>query len=250
MWRWFLLRIDVLQKAHHTDHFSLVAGTKEDMEHVNNLLQPAGRHQNVEGFISPLNEEHSLGTITNVKNILQSTPANELIFCQSNHLSFSQIISLYEQTGRLAKLRLHAYGSSSIIGSDSKNEAGQVLNTEEYRLSLAVNLRLKRLVDLISAILLLLVFPLHFLLNKHPLQLMIHCLQVIINQKTWIGFSNSYQHLPVLKPSVLNPAGIPHNRPQINTEGLHLADEWYAREYNPGGDIKIILTSYKKLGQK
>jgi O-antigen biosynthesis protein len=250
LWRWLLLKMDVLQKAGDTDLFSLVAGTKKDMDHVNNLLQHTGRHQSIEGFISPLKEEHSLGTIADIQSILQNTPAKELILCQGNNLSFAQIISLYEQTGSGVKLHLHAYNSGSIIGSDSKNEAGQILNTEEFKLAAAVNLRLKRLIDLVSSLMLLFFFPVHFLFNKHPVRLLKHCLQIIINQKTWVGFSTRYQHLPVLKPSVLNPAGVPHSQSQLTAEGLQLADEWYAREYNPGGDITIIITSYKNLGKK
>ncbi len=251
VWRSVLLKIDVLQKADDDDEqLSLVAGTKADMQHINTLLKHTGRHQRIAGFISPLAEEHSLGSINDLQQILQNTPARELILCQSNQLSFAQIIEVYEQTGKQVKLRLHAYQSSSIIGSDSKNEAGQVLNAEEYKLAFAVNLRLKRLIDFVAAIVLLLLFPFHFVFNKQPLQLLAHCLQVIINQKTWVGYSTAGKHLPGLKPSVINPAGIPHGQSQLNTEGLLLADEWYAREYIPAKDIQIIFTSYKKLGAK
>lgn len=250
IWRWFLIKTDVLQKADDTDQLTLVAGTKEDMQHVNALLNPAGKHQQIAGFVSPLQEEHSLGSTANLQQILQDTPAKELILCQSEQLSFTQIIELYQQTDRKVKLRLHAYRSSSIIGSDSKNEAGQVLNTEAYKMSRAVNLRLKRLIDLLSATLLLLLFPVHFFFHKHPLQLMANCWQVLINQKTWVGFSTAYKHLPLLKPSIVNPAGIPHSQSQLNAEGLQLADEWYAREYEPSNDLQIIFTSYKKLGVK
>jgi O-antigen biosynthesis protein len=250
LWRWLLLKMDVLQKAGDTDLFSLVVGTGEDRKHVNNLLQHTGRHQTIQGFVSPLQEDHSLGTVAELQNILQNTPAKELIFCQGSYLSFSQIIGLYEQTGKHVKLHLHAQNSSSIIGSDSKNEAGQILNTEEYQLAAARNLRVKRLLDVVSSLLLLVVFPIHFFTNRHPLQLLIHCFEIIINQKTWIGFSARQPHLPVLKPSVLNPAGVPHSQTQLTAEGLQLADEWYAREYRPGGDLTIIFTSYKKLGYK
>jgi O-antigen biosynthesis protein len=250
LWRWLLLQMDLLQKHNDKDLFSLVAGTKEDLDRVNNLLQHTGRHQTIEGFVSPLQEEHSLGSIADIQKVLQNTPTKELILCQGNHLSFAQIIGLYERTGKQVTLHLHAQNSSSIIGSDSKNEAGQVLNTENYRLSTAKNLRLKRLIDLLSSVLFVIFFPVHFLLNRHPVQLIIHCLQIIMNRKTWIGFSTRYQHLPVLKPSVLNPAGVPHSQSQLTAEGLQLADEWYAREYRPGGDITILFANYKKLGEK
>jgi len=101
---------------------------------------------------------------------------------------------------------------------------------------------------MVSSFLLLLCFPLHFLFNKHPLTLLKHSLQVLLYRKTWVGYSNPHLHLPKLKPSVLGPAGIPHSQMQLNAEGLLLADEWYAREYEVLNDISILFSSYKKLG--
>lgn len=251
LWRWILLQTDVVQKAEDTeDHFTVVAGTQEDLRTVNSLLKYSGREQSIQGFVSPLNEEHSISNIKDIQKLLENAPLKELILCESKHLSFTQIISLFEQTGKRVKLRLHANGSESIIGSDSKNEAGEILNSRKYQLAQAVNLRLKRLVDLLSAFGLLLLFPVHFFFNKHPLTLLNHCMQVLINQKTWIGYSAAHPHLPALQPSVLGPAGVPHRQTQLNKEGLLLADEWYARDYEVLYDIKAIISNYKKLGIK
>ena len=249
LWRWLLLKTDVLQKAEdEEDHFSIVAGTQKDLQTVNTILKAAGRQQIIQGFISPLNEEHSLGTIKDMHHLLRNTPVKELILCQSDALSFAQIISLYEQTGKQVKLRLHAAASKSIIGSDSKNEAGEVLNTQSYKLAKLVNRRIKRLIDFSTATFFLLLFPVHFLFNKHPIQFLKHCIQVLLYQKTWIGYSGVHASFPAIKSSVLGPAGVPHSKTQLNAEGLLLADEWYAREYEPAYDLQTIFTNYKKLG--
>lgn len=250
VWRWILLYTDVLRKADDEDDiFSLVAGTKNDLDKINALLRQSVR-TTVEGFVSPLAEEHSLGSITDIQALLKSTPAKELILCESNHLSFAQIISLYEQTGKQVKLRLHAANSECIVGSDSKNEAGYVLNSKQYSLAQAVNLRLKRLIDIVVGFLLLITFPLHFIFNKHPFLLLQNSLQVFIGKKTWVGFYAEHKHLPDLKPSVLGVAGVPHSETKLNTEGLLMADEWYAREYEAFYDLKTILFNYKNLGSK
>ncbi|MEQ1798160.1 MAG: glycosyltransferase [Lacibacter sp.] len=249
IWRWLLLKADIVQKAEDEDeHFTVVAGTQQDLQTVNVLLKHSGRLQHIQGFVSPLNEERSLGNLNDLQKLLANAPLKELILCESKDLSFAQIISLYEQTGQQVKLRLHATGSDSIIGSDSKNEAGQVLNSRQYQLAQLVNLRLKRLVDIVSSSFLLVLFPFHFLFNKHPLTLLNHSMQVLLYRKTWIGYSAVHQHLPKLKPSVLGPAGIPHIQMQLNAEGLLLADEWYAREYEVLNDLSILFSSYKKLG--
>jgi GT2 family glycosyltransferase len=251
LWRRLLLYADILEKAiDEDDYFSLVAGTETDLVKVNNLLHQHGRSQTIQGFVSPLNEEKSLGRLAELPQLLQNTPANELILCQSKNLSFAQIIQLYEQTGKRVKLRLHAQQSESIIGSDSKNEAGEVLHREKLQLSEEVNLRLKRLIDVSTSLLFLLSFPVHFIINRHALGLLQHSIAVIRGRKTWIGFSTSRKHLPTLPASVLGPAGQPHHLSHLKEEGLLLADEWYAREYEPVYDLKTIFANYQKLGSK
>ena len=54
----------------------------------------------------------------------------------SERISFHR---LNRKTGNRVKLRLHAQHSESIIGSDSKNEAGEVLHREKFQLSEEVN---------------------------------------------------------------------------------------------------------------
>jgi O-antigen biosynthesis protein len=251
LWRRILLQTDVLERAvEKDDYFSLVAGTQADLQKVNNLLQQYGRTQTIQGFVSPLNEEHALGNVTELRQLLQNTPANELILCQSNSLSFAKIIQLYEQTGKQVKLRLHAEGSESIIASDSKNEAGEVLHRQHYQISQSVNLRLKRLIDFSSSLFFLLSFPFHLIFHKKPVGLLQNSVQVLFKQKTWIGYSSNRPQLPVLPVSILGPAGLPHSSSTLKEEGLLLADEWYAREYEPLYDLKIIFANYQKLGSK
>jgi GT2 family glycosyltransferase len=249
VWRWILLQTQVIQKAEN-DHeqLTLVAGTAADLHNVNDLLHHTGRHESIKGFISPLGEEHSLGHLSQMETIMENTTAKELILCESEHLSFQQIINLFEANGKRVKLRLHAKGSRSIIGSDSKNEAGQVLNIQQYQLARSVNLRLKRLIDVVTSAVFLISFPVHFIFNRQAAGLLANSAQVLLKKKTWVGFAVPHHHLPVLQPSVVNSAAIPHSQSQLNAEGLLLADEWYAKEYDPVNDIRIIFSAYKKLG--
>ena len=249
VWRMLLVQTDVLEKAiDEEDYFSIIAGTKADLQKINQLLQQNGRSRAIQGFVSPLAEQQALGTLAELPQVLQNTPANELVLCESRDLSFAAIIALYEQTGKKVKLRLHANGSESIIGSDSKNEAGEVLHSEQYQLAAEINLRLKRLIDVSTAAFFLLSFPVHFIFHKHPLRLLQQSVAVLTGRKTWIGFSAIRKQLPELPPSVLGPAGMPHHASNLKAEGLLLADEWYAREYEPQYDLKTIFTNYQKLG--
>lgn len=249
VWRMVLVQTDVLEKAiDEEDYFSIIAGTQADLQKINQLLQQNERSRAIQGFVSPLGEQRALGTIAELPQLLQNTPAKELVLCESKDLSFAEIIALYQQTGKKVKLRLHANGSESIIGSDSKNEAGEVLHSEQYQLAAEINLRLKRLIDVSTAAFFLLTCPLHFIFHKHPLRLLQQSVAVLAGRKTWVGFTAKRKQLPELPDSVLGVAGMPHHASNLKEEGLLLADEWYAREYEPQYDLKIIFTNYQKLG--
>ncbi len=249
-WRWVLLKTAVLELGDHTDNNTIIAGTQNEVAQINNLMNASEKNKNIAGFLSPLQEEHSLGLPLNYSQVLANIPATELIFCESNALSFSEIISLYQKAGKRVTLRLHAGGSSSIVGSDSKNDTGNTVGTKEYILDIAINKRLKRLGDVFCSFLFIITAPMHFLFNKHPLILLQHSFEVLVDKKTWIGYTGHVQQLPLLKPSILGPAGVPHSKNTLNTDGLQLANDWYAHKYEPLYDLVTIFTNYKNLGVK
>lgn len=249
LWRRLLLQLQVLEPDEaDEERYTVVVGRSADAQLVQQLTSKAGRTPYVRGFVSPLPEEHSLGTPDQLPQILESTPARELILCQGPELPFSSIINMYQQAGRRIKLRVHAAGSKSVVGSDSKHYAGEAIGAREYLLNRPVNRRLKRLSDVLLALLFLLILPLHFVMNRHPLGLLRHCLLVLTGSKTWVGYTGAVNGLPALPPSVLGPAGVPHSINKLNTEGLELANEWYAQEYEMLYDVVTVLTHYKNLG--
>ena len=71
---------------------------------------------------------------------------------------------------------------------------------------------------------------------------------VLFAQKTWIGYSGDATGLPLLKPSVLGPAGLPHKLNQLTNEGLGQANDWYAQEYDVMYDLITVFSHYKHLG--
>jgi len=55
--------------------------------------------------------------------------------------------------------------------------------------------------------------------------------------------------LPVLRKPVLACNGVPLTSKQgLPEQSLHTLDYWYARDYEPFHDIKIIWKNYRKLG--
>jgi hypothetical protein len=120
-----------------------------------------------------------------------------------------------------------------------------------FNLSNPYNKRLKRLIDFTSSLLFFITFPIHFVFVKRPLRFFSNCFSVLIGRKTWVGYAIAEKELPVLKPAILfsngHPAG---NRLSLNEEGLKIIDHWYAKDYQPVRDLRIIWRSYSHLGGK
>jgi hypothetical protein len=148
------------------------------------------------------------------------------------------------------RAKIHAKGSHSIVGSDSKDSSGESLSKENgFLLADPYNRRIKRLIDVSYSLLCIIFFPLHFIFNRHPLQFLSNCFQVLFARKTWIGYLSSGKHLPHLHRGVLACNGIPLSQQQsLPAESLYTLDYWYARDYEPGADLKMIFKNYSRLG--
>ncbi len=68
-----------------------------------------------------------------------------MIFCEGT-LSFKNIIDALQQVPENIKIKIHAAGSHSIVGSDSKDSSGEAVSKENgIKLADPYNRRLKRL---------------------------------------------------------------------------------------------------------
>ena len=64
-------------------------------------------------------------------------------------------------------VKIHAQGSMSIVGSNSKDSSGEAVSKENgFRLSDPYNRRLKRLIDISIAFISIISFPVHFIYSK------------------------------------------------------------------------------------
>ncbi|MBU6157836.1 MAG: glycosyltransferase, partial [Bacteroidetes bacterium] len=250
LWRTFLLRVGILESAiKEEERYTLVVGTKEQAASLEKMMLQFGKSAPLKGVVSPIAEPDTLGTMQDLKAIVKGMPVHELIFCEGPHLSFKQIIAYYREMPTGIKLRLHASGSESVIGSDSKFYSGEAIGAKQYRLSEPVYRRLKRLIDVAFALLFLLLLPIHFFTNRHPLRLLKNAWMVLIGSKTWIGYDGMPEsELPSLPTAVLGPNGFASSLHTLQAAARRQANEWYAGEFDLLRDIYLIITHYKYLG--
>lgn len=235
--------VDVISKP-----YILVAASKDEYEEVNGFLQEKGLGDKVIGRIgSNGNGQHRVSSLEGVKSAARSLNAQELIF-YAGQLSYNTIIEQVRELGGVLKLRF--YAGNSIVGSDDKTTKGLILSAEaECRLARPGNRRIKRLIDVVVALAGLITFPLQLFLVRRPGRFFQYCFQVIGGRKTWIGYRLHQKNLPRLRPGVLPPDGAARGKAQeLTPESLRLIDYWYAHDYEPWQDLRLVVKNYRYLG--
>jgi len=250
--RWLLIRWNVLFDAGEKEEHShvLIVGNKKQFDDIVELMHRSGSQQKLVGRVSvDQHDDSGFGYWKDISRLQPSLAFKEIIFCEGN-LSFKEIIGAVQKIPPGVRIKYHAAGSHSIIGSDLRNGSGKTLSKEEeFRLADPYNRRIKRLIDCSTAIFFLLSFPIHFLFVKKPVSFLGNCFLVLFGKKTWLGYVVNERHLPKLRPGVIGVNGISlHSQQHLPAESLQMVDHWYAMDYQPSQDLKLIFSSYRRLG--
>lgn len=250
--RWILVQTRVIgSRKEKEEHFNtLIAGTIQEYEATLALLKLAGLEHKVAGRVSTEpGENNSLGYYKNLKNISGTIPIREVIYC-TGHLSYSDLISYLHEIPSGITLKIHATGSSSIVGSQSKDISGESVSHDNgFKLADPYNKRLKRLADISIAAISILFFPFQLLIQKKPLIFIRNCFAVLFAVKTWVGYAVPEKNLPKIRKGIVACNGISlSNEQKLSKESLQMMDYWYARDYDIVNDLKLIWKVYRYLG--
>ncbi len=250
--RYFLIKAGVIssekQKEEHTTF--VVAGTVSEYKEVIQLLEEAGFRQQVLGRVAvDKDDTAAIGHISQLPALTASLPFREVIFCQGA-TSFSSIIETIRGLPQGVTARIHAAGSHSVVGSDSKDSSGEAVSRENgFKLADPYYRRLKRGTDVLVSVAGLITFPVLVFLVKRPAGFLLNIFHVLLAGKTWIGYAGTAVGLPALRRGILGCNGMPPRQPiPLSTESLDLADHWYARDYTPSADLRLIFRFYRNLG--
>lgn len=230
---------------------TLVAADADEYHKVVSLMQQAGLQERVLGRIAVAEDDDAaIGNWKNLAALPDSVPYREIIYCEGK-LTFSQIIESIQTLPKRVHVKFHAARSSSIVGSDSRDTSGEFVSSETpLVLRQPYYRRIKRLIDAGFALIALLTFPLQLLLVRNPLRFLSRCIKVLCMQMTWVGYAQEEKNLPSLRKPVLACNGSPASvKQQIPADGLQLLDYWYARDYEPVNDLRLILRMYRRLGE-
>ncbi|MBS1578259.1 MAG: glycosyltransferase [Bacteroidetes bacterium] len=238
--RWILLQFKIGNYQNVSLLKSVIIGSKQNTENIVDILKEFNRHEKIIANIYATNYAKEL------KENITRLNINEIIFC-TPELSVNEIIFLIKQYKGDCCFSFYNTLTNTIINSYNKNETGISYSVNgSFNLSMPYYKRLKRLVDVVASFILLLTFPLQLLFIKNGFNAIKNCWQIFIGYKTFVGYYSYNNHLPYIKPSIMQCSS---TKKILDETILNQADKQYAKDYDYLTDIKLIIFNYKLLGK-
>ena len=225
----------------------IIVGGEEEVKRVSRLYQSLGSTQ-----IETLPDAQC--DVGRIDDAIRYYNADEVVFC-SKDLPIQRIISIMASLGnmpgrhRQVEYKIAPTDSSFIIGSNSIHRT-EDLYTEELRtIADPLNRRNKRLFDVISSILLIVLSPILLPFQQHKRSYFAHCWQVLSGKKSWVGVSTAQTHREQCVSATRNGIFAPEDAlsrrssslsPELK-QRLHLR---YLRNYKLTTDLQIL---YKNI---
>jgi hypothetical protein len=174
------------------DTTTIIVGGKNEASRVQDLLNKTKANCKVAGYVTVGNDieqgDDYLGDVSRLRDIVQVFNAEEVIFC-SKDISATQIIQWMSGVNLPGmQYKIVPEESTFIIGSNSKNSAGDFYALDiSMALSEPQNQRKKRILDVVVTILLTVISPILILVIKQRAKFIKNLWEVLFGQKTWVG---------------------------------------------------------------
>lgn len=250
--RWAFVKAGILnsRRDYNSELNTVIVGSSSEYTNALKVMKEAGYAERVIGRVALSdNDTTGIASYKNLKQAHRNIGFREIIFCVGD-LSLSEILNIIPKVSSSVKIKFHIDKSQSIVGSDSKDRSGEAVSKENgFALSDPYYRRSKRLIDILVALLSLISFPVHLFFVKKPFHFFANCFSVLLSQKTWVGYAEGIKPFPSLRKGVLACNGIPpseHN--ELPEESVKAINYWYAHDYQPVNDLRLIWRGYKLLG--
>ena len=208
---------------------TLIVGRNGEAERVRSLYASLGIPEG-NLLLQDVNDAHRLQEIIRIEHV------EEVVFCGAD-IELQRIISLMaglKTTG--VDYKIAPAEGDYIIGSNSILSKDDLFADELLTISTDTCRRTKRIFDLTTALLLLLLSPILFWLQRRNGLYFKHCLSVLTGKSSWVGYTG---HTGVFAPSDLAPGASAEfqNRLMIR----------YMRRYKTATDAAILLRNWNRI---
>lgn len=198
------------------------------------------------------NNKEVIGDVSQLNEIIKVNKIDELIFCSKDIEASSIIGTMLVSSNPTTEFKIAPPESVSVIGSNSIHTTGDLYVIDLNALSKGVNKRKKRLFDIMSGVVLLLLSPVVIWLMHSPIGFIKNTIMVIAGQLSWVGISFDGQSKPKqsdLKQGVLEPVdGL--QKKSVSESLNQRINIMYAKDYKVLNDLRILLKAFRFLGRR
>lgn len=177
-----------------------------------------------------------------IASIAREPDIRRIVFCAGS-MSLENIISEIKETSA-TRLRFlfHMKNTLSVAGSHTLAPGAEIVSPFiTYRIADPYQQRIKRLLDLLLALLLL---PAS-LFHPQKKGLLANIGKVLAGKRTWVGYAGDRPSLPRIRKGILTPPGNTGSTADVIPGA---ADRFYARNYDWWQDMGIVFRNYRRLG--
>jgi hypothetical protein len=232
----------------------VIAGSESESNRVLEILNQVDISPTVIGRVSwssaPI-EGTYVGDLSQLNEIIKINRIDEIVFCAKDIPSQEIIRTMLGVTDIAVEFKIAPPESLSIIGSNSINTAGELYVVHFNSLSTPNARRRKRLFDIVTSILFLILSPVLIFLVRSPFGFLRNIILTLIGVKTWVGFSNlngePNNNLPDIGKGVLTPVAIKREK-LLTEETIRQFNLLYAKDYKLANDLSILIRDFRNLG--
>lgn len=205
---------------------TLLVGSQEETRRVEQLIRNYG-------VDTVLIEHADPSKGLQMDELIRVFKITDVVFC-GRDIQTQEIInqmSSLKATG--VRFKIVPSDSDIIIGSNIISSGEDLLSIDLNTIDTPFNRRNKRLFDIVTSMLLLVLSPLHFWFQKQKSQVFLHLFQVLIGKRSWVN----------VQGGIFTPADILDRKPDDTT---HL-DQRYKSNYKLGTDVAILFKNLNRL---
>lgn len=217
-----------------------IIGSEEEEKRALSLIENSNVQIIYKGRIDIGSNSGGLGNYKQLNQLVEWFNIEEIIFC-SKDLTNKEIVEIIDENESGLHFKILPENSESIIGSNSKDQAGELYAKDlNYSINQAHQRRNKRMFDICICGLFILLFP-WLVMRKNRSAIYGNLFTVLLNYKTWIGyFVDEQENLPRLHPAVFTPKNV--FLVEMSNKTKRLINEKYAKQWSLEEEWKIIKT--------
>jgi hypothetical protein len=238
----------------------LIVGDEDEANRVLSLLKMSETSHNFIGYIPLSSTSDSqistlrpflLGTIDKFKEIVDVYGIDEIIFCARDIASNSIINCMSMISGKEVEYKIAPPESMFIIGSSSVNSVGELYVIDLNSISDRKNKRNKRLFDVLTSVVLLIISPIIIWFQKKPFALYKNIFLILSGKYSWVSYylinTISHHQLPRIKKGILSPLNALRD-PNLDEATVSRLNSLYAKDYHIYTDLNILRKGWRDLG--